>query len=980
MKKSVILLLAIMLSAFAFAQKKPLDHTVYDGWQSIGEKMISNNGAFVVYTITPQEADASLVIQNSLNTFKREIPRGYNAVITEDNKYVVFKIKATYKDIRDAKIKKKKPEEMPKDSLGILEMATNNLQKVAQVKSFKTPEKGSGWLAYQLEKQLPETTKEAESTDSLSQLNNLFHLADSLAKLSDSLRNKAQEAKLKGLTILQKPRNENRPAKPTVDPIEEGTTLVLKNLNNGAETKYSLVSEYYFNKSGAVLVIETTAKTNSAQTLPTILWMQTASMHIDTVLKRFNDAKNYALDEAGLQLAFVAERDSVLKVVQKFYKLWYFKPGMDSAQLYADKNTNGVPKGFSISADYNNHFSKNGSRLFLGLAPIRIPKDTSLVDFETARLDVWHYNDDYLQPQQLVQLNAELKRSYLAVIPAGSQHIIPLADENCEYISLSDEGNGLYALGKSTKGYRIQQQWEQADIGNLYCVNIQDGSRQLVKEKVRATAAISPNGNYILYYDWKQKNWFSYNSNTKTTANITKSIKAPMFDEEDDHPDDPPPHGSMGWQENDKYVYIYDKYDIWQCDPAGVTPPVNFTKGYGRKEQYSYRYILLDKDSRFIRDTETACFSIFDNKTKMNGLVITKISDPGSFDAPRLYPSNFRNFVKAKNNPLLIFTQESFNSAPNLVLGSIETGNKGLMYTQLSDLNPQQKAYNWFTVELHHWKMFDGKMSEGLLYKPENFDSTKKYPVIFYFYERDADTRYSYIVPQPVRASINIPYFVSNGYIVFDPNIYYKTGQPGEDAYNSVVSAAKYLGRFKWIDTTKMAIQGHSWGGYQVAYLVTRTNIFAAAEAGAPVANMTSAYGGIRWGTGISRQFQYEHSQTRLGASLWQNKEPFIKNSPLFRADKVHTPLLMMHNDADGAVPWYQGIEYFSALRRLGKKVWMMQYNGEDHGLLERRNRKDWSIRLGQFFGYYLKGDKPAKWITDGIPATSKGIDWGLQD
>ena len=183
----------------------------------------------------------------------------------------------------------------------------------------------------------------------------------------------------------------------------------------------------------------------------------------------------------------------------------------------------------------------------------------------------------------------------------------------------------------------------------------------------------------------------------------------------------------------------------------------------------------------------------------------------------------------------------------------------------------------------------------------------------------------------------------------------------------------------KWVDSTKMAIQGQSWGGYQVAYLVTRTNIFAAAGAGAPVANMTSAYGGIRWGTGLNRQFQYEHSQSRIGGTLWEKRDLYIKNSPLFRADKVKTPLLIMHNDADGAVPWYQGIEYFTALRRLGKKVWLLQYNGEDHNLVERRNRKDLSIRLSQFFDYHLKGAPPAKWIRDGVPATLKGIDWGTE-
>jgi dipeptidyl aminopeptidase/acylaminoacyl peptidase len=350
--------------------------------------------------------------------------------------------------------------------------------------------------------------------------------------------------------------------------------------------------------------------------------------------------------------------------------------------------------------------------------------------------------------------------------------------------------------------------------------------------------------------------------------------------------------------------------------------------------------------------------------------------------AKQTFPFSYSGFIKAKNNWSLAYLKGSYDKSNDIYsTGLIDTNSIADLERArpLSRINPQQAEYNWLTVELHHWKMFDGKMSEGLLYKPENFDSTKKYPIIFYFYERDAETRYQYMAPQPVRASINVPYFVSNGYVVFDPDIFYKTGQPGEDAYNSVISAVRYLSHFKWVDTTKIGIQGHSWGGYQVAYLITRTNLFAAAEAGAPVANMTSAYGGIRWSAGISRQFQYERSQSRIGSTLWQRPDLYIKNSPLFRADKITTPLLMMHNDADGAVPWYQGIEYFSALRRLGKKVWLMQYNGEDHGLGERRNRKDWSMRLCQYFGYYLKGEAPARWITDGVPATLKGIDWGLE-
>ena len=308
----------------------------------------------------------------------------------------------------------------------------------------------------------------------------------------------------------------------------------------------------------------------------------------------------------------------------------------------------------------------------------------------------------------------------------------------------------------------------------------------------------------------------------------------------------------MGWQENDQYVYLYDRYDIWQCDPAGRTAPVNLTRGIGRAYRYTFRYIQLDKDEKFLRPRQLALFTLFDRKDMSSGMKLYRMGDLFSIDTTiqQTFPYSYTAFFKASHSWQLAYLKGSFNQSYNIYVVNYIDSNAVTIppsIRQMSAINPQQQKYNWLTVELCHWKMLDGKMSEGLLYKPENFDSTKKYPVIFYFYERDAETRYDYLAPQPVRASINIPYFVSNGYLVFDPNIYYKTGQPGEDAYNTVITAARYLTRNKWVDSTKMALQGHSWGGYQVAYLVTRTHLFAAAEAGAPVANMTSAYGGIRW-------------------------------------------------------------------------------------------------------------------------------------
>jgi dipeptidyl aminopeptidase/acylaminoacyl peptidase len=280
--------------------------------------------------------------------------------------------------------------------------------------------------------------------------------------------------------------------------------------------------------------------------------------------------------------------------------------------------------------------------------------------------------------------------------------------------------------------------------------------------------------------------------------------------------------------------------------------------------------------------------------------------------------------------------------------------------------------------QLVKWKAYTGKTAEGVLYLPEDFDSKKKYPMIVYFYERNNQTLHNYLAPSPTPSRLNIPFFVSRGYVVFVPDIWYKKGYPGQGAYDYIVSGTRAMVQKGFIDSTRIGLQGQSWGGYQIAYLITKTNLYAAAWAGAPVVNMTSAYGGIRWGAGINRQFQYEKTQSRIGANLWERPDLYIKNSPLFELNKVKTPIVIMSNDADDAVPWYQGIEMFTAMRRLSKPIWMLVYNNEAHNLVERKNRKDIQIREQQFFDHYLKGAPMPIWMSKGLPAIMKGRDLGL--
>jgi len=253
------------------------------------------------------------------------------------------------------------------------------------------------------------------------------------------------------------------------------------------------------------------------------------------------------------------------------------------------------------------------------------------------------------------------------------------------------------------------------------------------------------------------------------------------------------------------------------------------------------------------------------------------------------------------------------------------------------------------------------------LYKPENFDPSKKYPMMIYLYERLSQNVNTFVRPAPGH-SINITYYVSNGYLVLTPDIVYTTGHPGQSALKCVLPAIQAVVDKGFVNREAIGIQGHSWGGYQTAYMLTQTNVFRAAEAGAPVANMISAYDGIRWGTGLPRQFQYEKTQSRIGGTIWEYPLRFIENSPIFMVDRVTTPLLILQNDADDAVPWYQGLELFLAMRRLGKEVYLFDYNGEPHHINRRPNQKDYTVRLQQYFDHFLKGAPEPEWMQKGIP------------
>lgn len=914
--------------------KKPLTHAAYDEWKSITYKAISNDGNYMAHTLNPEDGDGKLVLLNTKTNSRNEVQRADKIQITWDSKFAVFTIKPQKDTIVALRRLKKKKDDWPKDTLGIFDLATKKITKIPDVRSFKAPEKAGGWLAYQLEAK--KETKEKKSEQDTAKMDQ------------------------------PKPKN----AKKVSD--ENGYHLVLRNLATGEERTFAYVKQYFFAKFGQGLLLHTTG--SDSTWLPGVYWY---GLGADAPV-RLHEAHtkhkitHLTIDEVGSQVAFIVDADTT-KALIRSPKLYHWAVGSSSATVLAEAGMNGMPAEWYVSEHFNPYFAKDGSKLYYGTSPAPVVQDTTKLDEEMVKVEVWHWQDDYIYPEQNVRADRDRKRSYLAVAHLPNRKLVQLASTDLQSIETGDEGNAPIALGTDDRQYRMARTWDVSAFQDIYLVDMETGQRKPIAKAVKGNARLSPAAKYVYWFSYPDTAWFAHHIANGTTVKLTAHIKVSFADEQDDHPDYPGPYGLAGWTANDDKVLLYDRYDIWQLDPSGTLPPKNLTAS-GRSSNTVFRYVNLDREERFIDPAGMLLLSAFNEVSKAAGYYKLAMSS-SSLSKLMMTDHRYGGMVKAKDAPTLLYTRESYREFPDLYLADLDFK----ATKKMSTANPQQQNYNWGTVELVKWTSLDNIPLEGLLYKPEGFDPTKKYPMIVYFYERNADNLHQHWKPEPIRSAVHRTMYTSNGYLVFVPDIVYKDGFPGESAHNCILPGVTHLIARGFVDTDNIGIQGHSWGGYQTAYLLTRTNMFKAAEAGAIVANMTSAYGGIRWGSGLARMFQYEKSQSRIGGTLWEKPLHYIENSPLFMADRIQTPLLLLHNDADDAVPWYQGIEMYLAMRRLDKPCWMLNYNGEPHWPVKRENRIDFQTRMMQFFDHYLKGAPMPQWMQRGVPAIEKGINQGLE-
>ncbi|HHS12149.1 MAG TPA: S9 family peptidase [bacterium] len=925
--RAAVIFLIFIVAASGFAiEKRPLKFTDVMKFREIQHVRFSNDGRIIAYTAQPDRGDGEVIVHAGGKTFS--IPLGSRPVISADSRWVAAAVVPSLAE--KERSDRDKNAGKPENGLALLETATGRIHSFQRSEDYVFSD-DSQWLAFLRSGDTPESGKKKPGT---------------------------------GKYV--------------------GKELTVYHLTAGqAVHTIPFVRFFAFDSTSRYLayaVADTSARHNSLNVLrldhpdrpETVIDFQEKGIYEKLTWNNRTGVLAYlaaTLNQKG-------EPDSP--------SLWIWDP--EQEQFTGVVGIEGIPQGWEVPMNTRLSWSEDGERLFFGLKPAGKKDDGESPDgqegsglsdeteekeppfdpYDTEAIlkgrgvDVWHWNDPLINSQQKVMWPREKNRTFLAVYHVSDACLVQLADEHMP--DIRPGRHPRWALGMSDLPYRRLMTW-LGRFADIYLVDMRTGEREKILEKYDGFPRLSPGGRYVVYYD--DAHWHVYNRDSGKHRNMTRDMNVPFYNEDHDYPSPVPGYGVAGWLKEDAAVLIYDKYDIWMI-PLDDGEAVNVTGGYGRKTLRTFRLIDLEPDRETHEKGERLLLSSYHHMDKNDGFYETDLSGTG-VKVLLEEKKKFRFITKAKDAEKILYTRESFEEFPDLWTANLDFRSR----KKISEANPQMDEFAWGKAELVEWNSLDGIPLQGVLIKPADYKKGERYPVLVYYYRFFSQRLYEFN-QMVVNHRPNFPFYSSNGYCVFLPDVRFEVGRPGFSATKCVVPGVQKLIDMGVADPRGVALHGHSWSGYQTAFVVTQTHLFACAIAGAPVSNMTSAYSGIRWGSGMARQFQYEQSQSRIGPSLFDAPHKYIENSPVFFAKEIQTPMLIMSGDEDEAVPWYQSIELYLAMRRLEKDCIFLQYRKEPHHPQKYANKLDYSIRMKEYLDHYCKGAPAPDWIRDGIPYQGK--------
>ncbi len=911
-KASFSLSLALLMTCLAFAQaKKNLTTDDYGKWQTLAYTDLSPDGNWIAYGISVQEDNDTLFITNRKTHTIYKAEFATTAEFSKDNQWVAYRIGLPFKEaekLRD----QGKPIEY---KMGLLNLETGKKEIIQNISRYGFSRNG------------------------------------------------------KFLTIYLNAPKENK---------DKGSVLLVKNLAENSTHTIGNVTEYAFNKKSDYLayIVESA---NTAGNSVELLNLSNYSLKIlssDTL--KFSKL-NWQKEGEGLSFFKSYKKEGYEEENAIVYSYTHLYQSPSLAKLDPLEMA-GFPKNTRIYNGSTLSISDDMSAVFFGIKtwtvkPKKEEKKTTdstkaktdssktllakkeTKDEKLAAVDIWHWKDPEVQPQQKLSFTQDKEASLLSVWNLSDNHFFQLAKEATPDALLT--GDQLYAITSTDKKYKPSFKEDYADF---HLVNVKTGEDKLLYERMlngfSSGPHPSPGGKYLYYF--KDKNWWSYQIATGQNINLTQSIKSDFWDTRDDHPASKPPFGLGGWLKDDKAMLLYDEYNIWMVKPdgSGATKITN-----GEKEEMVSRVFRVDREDPYIDDAKPIFFSNYGDKSKKYGY--------SKYENSQLSPLIFEDLsvsrlVKAKDANSFLYVKQDYHLSPELYVTDQFSGE-----TKVTGTNPQQADFNWGKSKLISYVNKNGKKMQGALYYPANYEPGKQYPMVVYIYELLSNNVHNYIRPS-IRSAYNTTNFTTNGYFIFQPDIVYETNDPGMSTVNCVVPAVKEVLKTGMVDKDKVGIMGHSWGAYQTSFLITQTDVFKAASAGAPLTDLISMSLSIYWNSGTPDQKIFETSQGRFDGPWYERTEAHIRNSPMFNASKIKAPLLVAFGDKDGAVDWHQGIEMYGTMRRMEKPHVMLVYADENHGLAKKENQIDYQKRQKEWFDHYLLGKPAEKWITDGVSYLDK--------
>lgn len=957
MRKHILSLwLLCLVVNFAIAQdKKPITWQDIPTWKYIQGSTfkVSPDGQWIAYGMVALEANGEVILQKigdpeSKKTFDIGHTNFPSIEFSENSKWIAFKEYPAFTR------NKEKNGKGPKDKMILLKLGTDEKKTFENVSSFSFNGKAATHLAINL------------------------------------------------------PKDGNGEAK--------GSDLLIYHLNSEKSQNLGNITEFGFNKTGTYLAYAVDAANQSGNGLYLLNLASNSTSILDSDKATYKSLNWTEKGEAFAALKLVEDK----KYKQEHGKVIGVKNLMNpQVTLYdAQKDSTGFDQAYTISGNRRPMWSEDLTRLFYGIHPQELAKkeepknevdkdsvkmaeaeamkiimaDTtinSISDLQKAiaKLDsgkvkgakeneadkpemtIWHWNDSRLQSRQQVMENQDKNYSFWAMYDVASAKHITLQDSTMKDLTILPKHR--YALGSDAQTYELDINLNGQRYSDFYIIDLQSGEKKelFTKFYLPSYSSIprpSTDGTKLIYGE--DGHFYVYDIASGSTTNITENLPVTFVDVEDDHNVEKPMISPLGWSSDSKYILLRDDWDIWQVALDGKSPAVNLTQN-GRDEKIRYQYRFgLDEEEKGIDLSKPTYIRTYGEWDKKSGIALLSPAKKGGLQAGAEMlvweDASIGNLMKAENAEVYFYNKETFNSPDQMYVTDASLSSP----TQITENAPEASKYSWSAgTRLVDYETDKGVKLQGALFLPAGYVEGKKYPTVVYYYEKLSQTRHNWTNPGYSGTGWNPNVYTSNGFAVFIPDIVYELDDPGMSAVWAVLPAVKEAIKTGVIDENNIGIHGHSWGGYQTSFLITQTDMFKAAAAGAPLTNMISMYDLIYWNSGGGNMSIFEASQGRFRGAPWENWEAYERNSPVYHVKNVTTPLLMLHNDKDGAVDFTQGIEYYSALRRLKKPVVLMQYKGENHGLSKLENRKDYSVRMMEFFNHHLKGEAAPDWLEKGI-------------